>query len=112
MLEELTIFPWITAEIKIKLEEELPRYIILAAQTDSAAKTFDWWKQREVELPWWSFCFYHVVLYQSSSAAAERAGSLFHNLFSKGNLQSLEDYIETSMMLQFNYRNSNKEDEL
>jgi len=46
MLEELTIFPWITAEIKIKLEEELPRYIILAAQTDSAAKTFDWWKQR------------------------------------------------------------------
>ena len=46
-----------------------------------------------------------VLLCQPSSAAAERVFSLLNNSFSDRKSHSLEDYIEISVMLQYN-RNS------
>ena len=43
-----------------------------------------------------------VLLVQPSSAAAERVFSLLQNSFSQRQSSSLEDYIETSLMLQYN----------
>ena len=42
------------------------------------------------------------LLVQPSSAAAERVFSLLQNSFSQRQSSSLEDYIETSLMLQYN----------
>ena len=42
---------------------------------------------------------------QPSSAAAERVFSLLQSSFGKQQEQSLEDYIELSVMMQYNYRN-------
>ena len=43
-----------------------------------------------------------VLLVQPSSAAAERVFSLLQNSFTQRQSSSLEDYIETSIMLQYN----------
>ena len=43
-----------------------------------------------------------VLLMQPSSAAAERVFSLLENSLSEKQARTLEDYIETSIMLQYN----------
>ena len=43
-----------------------------------------------------------ILLVQPSSAAAERVFSLLQNSFTQRQF-SLEDYIETSIMLQYNH---------
>ena len=62
----------------------------------------DWWKQHEIELPNWSRACKMVLLFQPSSAAAERVFSLLQNSFQEQQFSALEDYIETSIMLQYN----------
>jgi hypothetical protein len=53
------------------------------------------------DLPMWARSFRKIALNQPSSAAAER---VFSMLFGKQQEQSLEDYIQLSLMLQYNYR--------
>ena len=43
-----------------------------------------------------------VLLVQPSSASAEHAFSLLKNSFNEQQMNSLEDYVEASLMLQFN----------
>ena len=43
-----------------------------------------------------------AMLVQPSSAAAERVFSLLRNSFGERQQSSLQDYIETSIMLQYN----------
>ena len=59
-------------------------------------------KRHTEDLPHWSTAFKLVLLVQPSSAAAERVFSLPQNSFSQRQSSSLEDYIETSLMLQYN----------
>ena len=61
----------------------------------------DWWKQHETELPLWSSNCKSVLLIQPSSAAAERVFSLLANSFNERQTSALEDYIQTSLMLQY-----------
>ena len=62
------------------------------------------WKDHELSIPKWSDAARNIFLLQPSSAAAERLFSVLNNSFGKKQLGSLEDYIETSVMLQFNKR--------
>ena len=59
-----------------------------------------WWKLHEDELPHWSLAVKKGLLLQPSSAASERVFSLLNNSFNDRQHNSLEDYIETSIMLQ------------
>ena len=43
-----------------------------------------------------------VLLFQPSSTAAERVFSLLKNSIQEQQFSALEDYIETSIMLQYN----------
>ena len=61
----------------------------------------NWWKNPE--LPQWSSACIAMLLLQPSSAAAERVFSLLNDRFNERQRSSLEDYIETSIMLQYNY---------
>ena len=58
----------------------------------------------EKVLPNWSSTCKCVLLVQPSSAAAERVSSILSNSFTDRQEHSLKDYIETSVMLQYNCR--------
>ena len=86
------------------LKNELPRYI---AKADGIAVDVDpvgWWKTNEVELPCWSTAAKLILLMQPSSAASERVFSILTTTFSHLQDLALQDYIECSLMLQFNKR--------
>ena len=63
-----------------------------------------WWKRSEKVLPNWSSTCKSVLLVQPSSAAAERVFLILSNSFTDRQEHSLKDYIETSVMLQYNCR--------
>jgi len=52
----------------------------------------------------WLKVFKLVLLVQPSSASAEHVFSLLINSFSSQQESTLEDYVQLSVMLQYNYR--------
>ena len=85
-----------------ELKCELPRYIALADGVSMEVERTTWWKTHERELPKWSNACKLALLVQPSSAAAERVFSILSNCFRDQQMRSLEDYIETSVILQYN----------
>lgn len=86
------------------LKNELPRYLAKADGIDNDVDPIGWWKANEADLPFWSAAAKLVLLMQPSSASSERVFSILTTTF--GHLQdlALQDYIECSLMLQFNKR--------
>ena len=74
------------------------------SDTDPSIDILDWWKQNELALPCWAAALRKVLLVQPSSAASERVFSLVKSSFNPQQQSSLQDYIETSLMLQYNVR--------
>ena len=64
----------------------------------------DWWHTHQRDLPAWAEACKNVLLIQPSSAAAERVFSILSNSFGERQESSLQDYIECSIMLQYNGR--------
>ena len=69
-----------------------------AEGVNPAISKIDWWSNHESELPNWSKACKLSLLFQPSSAAAERVFSLLQNSFKDQQYSSLEDYIEASIM--------------
>ena len=65
-----------------------------------------WWKQHSDNLPNWSSAVMKVLLVQPSSAAAdhERVFSLLNASFDDLQDHALVDYLQASVMLQYNKR--------
>ena len=84
------------------LKSEFPQYIAKAADTSPDVDTILWWMDHSEDLPNWSLAAQMVALVQPSSAAVERVFSILKASF--GHLQdnSLQDYVETSLMVQYN----------
>ena len=85
------------------LKMEIPIY--MAAASEDVSTEIDliaWLKRHAIELLKWANAFKKVVLVQPSSAAAERVFSILQR-FTAQRQSSLEDYIELSVMLQFNF---------
>ena len=85
------------------LKAELPTYIAKAHDVNPETQVFDWWGKNEASLPKWSSAAKKAVLVQPSSAASERVFSILNSSFGTQQFNCLEDYIETSLMLQYNY---------
>ena len=103
-IDSLIAFPFLkdhTAELK----SELPTYIAKAADVDSSFCPLEWWKLNSSVLPCWSAAVRKVLLVQPSSAASERVFSLLKANFGDQQFHALQDYIEASLMLQFNNGN-------
>ena len=101
--ESLAAVPFLNNQSTVSgLLTELPDYLVKAASTDPEFPVTEFWKLNVTTLPNWSKAASKVLLLQPSSAAAERVFSLLKSSF--GDLQdnSLQDYIESSLMLQFN----------
>ena len=82
------------------LKEELPVYLAKADDVSPTVNVLDWWKQNE-----------HALVFSSKkgyankpSAAAERVFSLLNNSFGSRQQNSLEDYVEASIILQYSKR--------
>ena len=86
------------------LKAELPTYMATADGVSTLVDKQQWWKNHESELPNWSTACKLAFLVQPSSAAAERVFSLLPNSFTERQARFMEDYIETSVMLQYNHR--------
>ena len=86
------------------LQRELPAYIAAAAGVRPDIDVTTWWSQHERELPNWAAACKKVLLIQPSSAASERVFSLLENSFRNNQARAMEDYIEVSLMLQYNKR--------
>ena len=102
-IDSLCSFPFLTPFIPA-LKEEFPQYIALAEDIDPSYDPLLFWKRHEVNLPNWSNAVKSILLVQPSSAASERVFSLLRNSFGERQNSSLQDYIEASIMLQYNNR--------
>ena len=104
-VDSLSAFPFLNHQsILTNLKGELPTYLALAQDVIPNYDTLNWWKGHAHELPYWSTAVQNVVLVQPSSASSERVFSLLKASFGPQQDCSLQDYIESSLMLQFNKR--------
>ena len=103
-IDTLSIFPFFTPELISNLKRELPEYLAEAKGSSNQVNPLSWWKMHAEKLPTWSDVCKMVLLLQPSSAAAERFFSLLSSTFSMSQESSLEDYIQVSVMLQYNHR--------
>ncbi len=101
-IDSLKVLPFIKNPLITNLKTELPAYMSKAEDVLPTVSKTEWWKKHAQELPFWSSACKSILLLQPSSAAAERVFSLLNNSFKEQQYSSLEDYIETSIMLQYN----------
>ena len=98
-LDQMKVFPFVYL-----IQSELASYLAKASQLNSDNSNLDlleWWSVHTGELPHWSTL---CRMIQSSSATSERVFSLLNNTFDEQQQGCLEDYVETSIMLQYNTR--------
>ena len=104
-VDSLAAFPFLNKPSVIEsLKTELPTYLSLAQDVAPTVETLNWWKGHKEDLPSWSGAFEDVLLVQPSSAASERVFSILKVSFGPQQDHSLQDYIEASLLLQFNHR--------
>ena len=100
-LDCLDVFPCLTQSID-PLKHELPTYLAKAidVSTESEIEIWKWWQIHSEELPNWSSAAHQVFLVQPSSSASERVFSILNNTFGNQQQNSLNDYVEASLMVQ------------
>ena len=101
-VDSLQAFPFVKVSVLASLKAELPTYLAKAAGIDPDIDPLTWWRTHSSELPHWSAVAADILLVQPSSAAAERVFSLLKSSFGPQQDSSLNDYIETALMLQYN----------
>ena len=103
-VDSMRIFPFLDSDCVGALKSELPSYLAAAEDVCENVDIIQWWKNHADRLSKWSSVFLQIVLVQPSSAAAETVFSLLSSSFTSQQESSLEDYIQLSVMLQYNYR--------
>ena len=100
-IDSLKAFPFLNSDTIIdNLKSELPTYLAHAVDVSSDTDTLVWWQGESNHMPFWADAFCKILLIQPSSAAAERIFSILNNNFGSYQDLSLQDYIESSLMLQ------------
>ena len=93
-LSEITFLNNKTILDNLKLE--LPQYIAVFVDASPKVDDMSWWAEHSEELPHWSTAAKMV-------GAVESVFSILTNTFNAQQKGSLQDYIEASLMLQYNY---------
>ena len=88
------------------LKAELPVYLAAAEDVNvlNEEQKVEWWHRQEERLPRWATAVKQVLLIQPSSAAAERVFSILKASFNEQQDCALVDYIQASVMAQYNKR--------
>ena len=104
-VDSLAVIPFLNQqEVLSGLKEELPAYLAKCSDIASPVTEIEWWRMNSASLPKWSAGVRQKPLIQPSSAAAERVFSLLTSSFTEQQIHSLNDYVEASIMLQYNQR--------
>jgi len=103
MVDTLKVFPFLIDMITL-LKSELSNYLAKTADVSEQFDPLEWWKLNSSELPNWSCAARKVLVLQPYSVASERVFSLLKASFSSQQESSLQDYTETTLMLQYNNR--------
>ena len=85
-----------------QLKEEYPQYAAAAEDLSTDCEIVTFWNLHANSIPIWKENAAKVLLLQPSSAAAERVFSILKNSFGDQQLSALEDYLEASLILQYN----------
>ena len=102
MLQISIALPFLNSQPTIDgLKSEIPTYMAAIEDVSTDINPVAWWKRHAMELPKWANAFRLVLLVQPSSAAAESVFSIVQR-FTAQQQSSLEDYLELSVMLQYN----------
>ena len=107
MLLVIETFPFLDSdEIINGLKAELPDYLAAAEDVSvlNEEQKVEWWHRQEERLPRWVTVVKQVLLIQPSSAAAERVFSILKASFNEQQDCALVDYIQASVMAQYNKR--------
>ena len=102
-VDSVQAFPFFTPPLLTDLKSELQTYLAKAADVDAEFDPLEWWKAHKTDLPHWSAAASDVLLFQPSSAAAKRVFSPLKASFGPQQDTTLNDYIQTSLMLQCNH---------
>ena len=88
------------------LKTELPSYLAECngCRNLTNEEKGQWWGDHGAALQCWAAAARKILPLQVSSAAAERAFSMLKSAFGQQQLNALTDYLQTSVMLQFNHR--------
>ena len=103
-VEALRCFPCLDDDATIQdLLTELPLYVaaIDGVELEGKDEILRWWA-RQHTLPCWKSAVKKLLLVQPSSTAAERVFSILNSCFGDDQVSSLEDYIESAVMLRYN----------
>ena len=100
--QALTCVPFLDAGELGGLKAELPAYLARVYDLHLEFDPLEWWKQKALVLPRWSSAARKILLVRPSSAAAERV--FLKASFGEQQDSCLQDYVEASLMLQFNKR--------
>jgi len=79
-------------------------YKSLAGDICEDADVLLWWKSQQKRLPSWYLAARKFLPIPPSSACAKRVFSVMNQTFGSSQHQALNDYIETSVILQYNNR--------
>ena len=102
-VHDLKSFPFLNAlPVLRNLKSELSLYLSKAFAVSPSTDIILWLKNHSTEPPHWSDAVCKVLLVQSSSAAAERVFSIVKSSFGPQQDRSLQDYVQSSLMLQYN----------
>ena len=100
-LDTLNSFPFLHDSLN-GLKSELPAYLAASEDVSPDFCPLEFWKRHKNSLPSWVAVVRKVLLVQPSSAASERVFSILKQSFGEQQALSLQDYIEASLMLQYN----------
>ena len=104
-IDALAAFPFLSDPTTLNhLKTELPDYLTKAEDVSINMAPFEWWGRQAHNLPNWSAAVRKIVLVQLLSAAAEIVFSLLKASFNEQQDHALQDYVESSLMLQYNKR--------
>lgn len=100
MLENL---PVTKAMVSVNdLLQEMPIYLQLTAECPVTVDVLAFWRTNEPVIPHFGKAARAILTYHTTSAAGERVFSLMSNYLNETQLSTLDDKIETQLMLQFN----------
>ena len=102
-VDTLAAFPFLSGGLNA-LKTELHVFTYLAAVEDISLdyNPLEFWKRHKETLPSWTAALCKIILVQPSSAASERVFSILKQSFGEQQTTCLQDYIEASLMPQYN----------
>ena len=108
-----TITPLNALGMLADLKLQMPQYLAAAANApafnkgsvaDYSDAILGWWRDNSSTFPAWALGARIVFAVSPNSASCERVFALLKNLFGEEQMSALADYVQASLMLNYNGR--------